>query len=172
MAITYFALATSTVGAGGTNGFTFNNIPQTYTDLVIQLSVRSSSASGLSDCFIYVNGVTGSAYDQVRFYSLGSTSASDNQSAISSVNMINSIPNATNQANQFSTATIYIPNYTSGNSKSISANIGSALNTSTNYMGMADGIYTQATAISRIDIDGTDNFVQYSTAVLYGILKA
>ena len=52
-------LATYTVGAGGDSSVTFSNIPQTYTDLVIRVSARTTrSASTLNILYVTFNGVT------------------------------------------------------------------------------------------------------------------
>ena len=42
MANTYIKIASNTVGSGGVSSITFSSIPQTYTDLVIKASVRTS----------------------------------------------------------------------------------------------------------------------------------
>ena len=43
MANTYELIASSTVGAGGASSIDFNSIPNTYTDLLVKLSGRSST---------------------------------------------------------------------------------------------------------------------------------
>jgi hypothetical protein len=62
---TYEPIATYTVPSN-TTSYTFSSIPGTYTDLVISMSVVSSSANTL---FIRFNGDTGTNYSAVRFSS-------------------------------------------------------------------------------------------------------
>ena len=49
-------IAIVTVGAGGVASATFNNIPQSYTDLVILLSVRTTASEEVSSLNISLNG--------------------------------------------------------------------------------------------------------------------
>jgi hypothetical protein len=155
--------------ASAASSFTFSNIPQNFTDLKILLSVRASSASGNSNCFIYLNGVTGTSYSQRRLSGNGATAVSDSQTSYPWVDMINAIPNATYTANTFANAEIYIPNYTSSNYKSLSVDFVGENNATTAYAYLDAGLFSSTSAITSITIDGTDNFVQYSTATLYGI---
>ena len=156
--------------ASAASSITFSNIPQNFTDLKILLSVRASSASGNSNCFIYLNGVTGTSYTQRRMFGDGSSTGSDVQTSYPWVDMTNAIPNATYTANTFANAEIYIPNYTSSNFKSLSVDFVGENNATTSYQYFTAGLFSNTSAITSLVIDGTDNFVQYSTATLYGIL--
>lgn len=171
MANTYIAIATTTVGSGGANSIQFTSIPQSYTDLCILLSLRSSSASGDSNCFIYFNGVTGTSYQTRRLLGSGSAASSDTFSSYPWVQVADKIPNATFTASTFANMMVYIPNYTSTNNKSVSVDWVSENNATAAQMGLDAALFTTSSAITQIDIDGTDNFVQYSTATLYGIKK-
>lgn len=171
MATTYKAIATVTVGSGGANSIQFTSIPSTYTDLCILLSVRSSSASGDSNCFIYFNGVTGTSYQTRRLLGSGSAASSDSFSSYPWLQVADKIPNATFTASTFANMMVYIPNYTSSTNKSVSIDWVSENNATAAQMGLDAGLFTTSSAISQIAIDGTDNFVQYSTATLYGIKK-
>ena len=71
-------------------------------------------------------------------------------------------------------STIYIPNYTSSNAKSMSADSAREANQATdNYLVLDAGLWNPASnvAITSIKISPRvgPNFVQYSTAYLYGI---
>lgn len=169
MANTYTAIATTTVGSGGANSIQFTSIPQSYTDLCILLSLRSSSASGDSNCFIYFNGVTGTSYQTRRIIGSGSAATSDTFSSYPWVQVADKIPNATFTASTFANMMVYIPNYTSANNKSVSVDWVSENNATAAQMGLDAALFTTSSAITQIGIDGTDNFVQYSTATLYGI---
>ena len=169
---TTFTLISSVSLSSAQSSITFSSIPATYTDLKIVLSLRSSTASGNSNCFIYINGVTGTSYSQRRLSGNGESAVSDSQTSYPWVDMINAIPNATYTANTFANAEIYIPNYTSSNYKSLSVDFVGENNTTEAYAYLTAGLFSNSSAITTIVIDGTNNFVQYSTAYLYGISNA
>ena len=169
MALQLFKIASTSLNAAASS-ISFSNIPQGYTDLKIVLSVRASSTSGNSNCFIYLNGVTGTSYSQKRISGNGATTVGDSQSSYPWVDMTNAIPNATYTANTFANAEIYIPNYTSSNYKSLSVDFVGENNATTAYAYLDAGLFSSTSSITSLVIDGTDNFVQYSTATLYGIL--
>lgn len=76
-------------------------------------------------------------------------------------------------ANTFGNFEVYIPNYTSANNKSLSADSVTEDNASSVYgMSLVAGLWANTDAITSIlvqDIAGGSNLAQYSTARLYGI---
>ena len=161
-------IQTVTVGSGGSNSISFTSIPQIYTDLMIQLSVRSSSASGDSNCFMYFNGVTATSYTTRRLLGSGSTPSNDGFSSYPWIQIADKIPNATFTTSTFASMFIYIPNYTKSVEKIVTIDFVSENNTSSAQSGIVAGLFNSTNPITQIDIDGTDNFVQYSKATLYG----
>ena len=160
--------STVTVGSGGAASISFSSIPATYTDLVLKVSVRSSSGS-FQSIRMKVNSAT-TNYSNKRLYGDGASAASDGgtpayliQAAVSS---------ASETASTFGNAEFYIPNYANANYKSLSLDSVAETNASTAYAFLGAGLWSQTTAISSIDfVMGSGNFEQYSTASLYGILK-
>jgi hypothetical protein len=63
------------------------------------------------------------------------------------------------------------PNYTSSNFKSFSADGANEDNTTSIYMGLTAGLWSQTAAITSLTLSGA-NFAQYSTFTLYGISNA
>lgn len=167
MALTYTAIATTTVGSGGVSTITFNSIPQTYTDLLIKLSLRSNYANQLNGLFFVTNG-NSSNYNQVHLEGTGTAAGSGN-TTYSVLGVING--NSTT-SNTFSSTEIYIPNYTSSNNKSFSCDSVTENNGTTAYQYFYAALRSSTAAITSIQFsDGTSgqNFMQYSTATLYGI---
>jgi len=167
MALTYQAIATTTVGSGGASNIEFTSIPQTFTDLVVLLSGRSTRASTDGDNFtLTLNGST-SNFTWRLLYADGSNAAS-----VSGSNNTNPHLSAANQtANTFGNAMVYIPNYAGSNYKSISVDGVSETNATTAYMGLNAVLWSNTAAITSIALGvyhGT-GFVQHSTATLYGI---
>jgi len=169
MASTMVALQTVTVGAGGVSSITFSSIPQTYTDLCVKISTRTDFAATNDNIKMSFNGSTSSFAIKLLFGSgtaAGSVSIGDNTGGIVSVGA-----NATSST--FGNAELYIPNYTSSNYKSYSADSIAESNTATMFMYLNAGLWSNYSAITSINlaVQGGTNFVQYSTFTLYGVYK-
>ena len=170
MPVTFIKIASATVGAGGTASINFTSIPNTYTDLLVLVSLRSTRGGGnVADVRAEFNGVT-TGYTAKRLYGDGSAVGSDNSLA--------SLGNASSQtANTFSSHYFYIPNYTSSNNKSFSLDSSTENNATGSYNTMSAYLWSNTAVITSVLIrdfsDGnTNNLVQYTTAVLYGISKS
>lgn len=167
MAITYKKISSVTVGSGGAADIEFTSIPGTYTDLVLHLSARSSSTD--EDCKVTFN-TSGGTYTVRRLIGTGSATSSDTSPTQAYMRMNPS----TDTASTFSNCTMYIPNYTSSNAKSISADSVTENNGTRGIQMLVAGLWSGTDAITKITLTNQagNNFVQYSTATLYGILKA
>jgi len=166
MAFTYSKLAETTVGAGGASTITFNNIPQNYTDLVLKTSTRISNANVWSDIYIRFNKTTTGYSDRV-VYGTGAAAAS-----LTDANTGIDIRTSTsvNTASTFGNAEIYIPNYTSTNIKSVSADAVSENNATSAIAQLIAGLWSNISTINCIEVFGAGgNFLEHSTASLYGI---
>jgi len=164
---------TVTVGSGGTSTITFSSIPSTYTDLCLKLSLRNSSANDRRIIFFKFNGVT-SGYNDRSIRAFNGVVASQTDNGGNTSFAVWDMPAANATASTFSNVELYIPNYAGSTSKSISADgVGENNGTSGAIAGLTAALSTVTSAISQIDIfgDGTGNFVQHSTAYLYGIVK-
>lgn len=171
MANTFVAIATTTVGSGGAANITFSGIPGTYTDLVVKLSVRGDNNTTTQQMYMtFNNSTTGYSARQVYGDGASATSAtlSNSGAAISIVNTNTSV----STANTFSSTDVYIPNYTSSNNKSASADSVTENNGATALAGLTAGLWSNTAAITSVKFaPQSGNFVQYSTATLYGIKK-
>lgn len=171
MANTFILISSVTVGAGGTTEINFNSIPQTYTDLVVLISARQSTAGYYDGMNMKFNNNTSSWTE--RFLdgngSVTSTSTDNlNRSLI--------VPLASMTTSTFSNIRVNIFNYTSSLNKLISADSIVENQSSTagrSFMRMAGGSWANSAAITSIAIyNGANTFIQYSTAHLYGISNA
>lgn len=164
-------IETITVGAGGSNGIEFNNIPQTYTDLFIVHSLRSTFAATQSLNFIRVNYNASSIYQNRRIEGTGSTTASWSQTN-DTFTVVGVNPGANATANTFGNGHIYIPNYASANYKTWSAEGVNENNGTAAYQIVASCAWHNTAAITQITLaDVNSPLVQYSTASLYGITR-
>jgi len=163
MATTYEAIATITVGSGGAANIEFTSIPATYTDLQILASARSTNAS-LTRLYIGFNGST-SGFSNRYLQGDGTTASSG-----SIARFIGQLAGTNYTSNTFSSTSLYIPNYTSSNDKSMSADNVVENNATTAYNDLSAHLFTSSSAITSIQLSPfAGNFAQYSTATLYGI---
>tara|TARA_R110000868_G_scaffold125115_1_gene330757 strand:- start:344 stop:826 length:483 start_codon:yes stop_codon:yes gene_type:complete len=160
MANTYTLIEAQTLGSSAAS-VTFSSIPGTYTDLVVKYSSRAASSA--TDWIVMTLGAGGS-YTQKYLIGTGSGAGSGtNQFAINE--------NATYTADTFSNGEIYIPNYTSSNAKSASADSVNENNGSAAYTVLGSYLWSGTSVISSISFatDAGTNIAQYSSFYLYGI---
>jgi hypothetical protein len=173
MANTMTLIASSTVGSGGSVSISFTSIPSTYTDLVIKCSLRGNQASAVyTDVDVILTGATYSSGKIL--YTINGTSAASYGPGSNGFFAEASSASAT--SNTFSNCDIYIPNYTSSNNKSLSADSVIENNAASTVMTLNAGLYTSSAAITGVTLTyGTGSqgsFIQYSTAYLYGVKNA
>jgi hypothetical protein len=166
MANTYTLISSVTVGSGGAASMDFTSIPATYTDLLISTSLRINAAGGYINISFNSN-TTG--YTNRYIQGNGSTATSSNNAG-----RFADIPDySSDTASTFSNGQIYIPNYTSSNNKSYSSDVIEENNATQAYMYLIAGLWSNTSAITSIGLSpSSGNFVQYSTAYLYGISNA
>ena len=168
----YACLAEVTVGAGGAASIDFNSIPQTYTDLIVKISTRSTATGGPESYFVYAsfNGLTTNrTYRRLEAYGggVGSDSASNYPVAVTG--------GSGGTTSTFNNGTFYIPNYSSSTiEKTYSADWASENNSTTSFdIGFIAGIWNVTSAITSISLTiSTGNMAQYSTVSLYGITNS
>lgn len=169
----YIPISTVTVGNGGAATIAFNNIPQTYTDLVIKVSARTAYTAGSYGDGLYISfnsTTTGYTYRFLQGYDTST------QSSSGSTQTTGLIPDdaAAQTANVFSNNEIYIPNYTSGSNKTFSSDNVVEKNGTTNWvLSMYAMLWSNTAPITSISLTSANasTFKQYSTATLYGIRK-
>lgn len=170
MAIFLQPIYTQTVGSGGAASITFNNIPQTFTDLKLVFSGRTNTSAADRDVpYINPNG-DGSNGSNTRLYGIPTVATgSDRSSQI----YLGYVSTATNTANTFGSQEVYIPNYTGSNYKSFIIDGVSEWNSSASGLTLIAGLYRSTNALTSLTIyGGAGNWVQYSTFSLYGILRS
>jgi hypothetical protein len=166
MATTFVKIQTVTVGSGGAATIDFTSIPQTYTDLKLLVSVRTNRSAVVDALEIKFNNLTTNrSYREI--YGSGSAAASSSGAALSG----GYIPSATATASIFSNTEIYIPNYTSSNFKSASADNVGENNATESYLNLEANLWSATAAINQVTLYMSYGtlFNQYSSATLYGI---
>ena len=164
---------TQTVGSGGAASITFNNIPQTFTDLKLVCSSRSASSGVLDGIYIQVNSIT-SGYSETVLYGNGSSVVGSYRATSQNAGQIGAEDTAGNTTNTFSNIEVYIPNYTGSNYKSMIADGVAEDNSAGNATLRLNALLVTTTAAItslKITNDSNTNFAQYSTFSLYGVLR-
>ena len=164
---------TQTVGSGGAATVTFNNIPQTFTDLKIVMSVRSA-VSTQDNFMMRFNGDTGFNYDNLLLYGGGVSAGSGEDVGQNRMNIGPGIAGNTFSANAFASIEVYIPGYSGGNYKTSISDFVTENNGATNYMSMNANLWVSNNPINSVtfyNLSGS-NITQYSTFSLYGVLRA
>ena len=166
---TYSLISSVTVGSGGAADITFTSIPSAYTDLKLVVSARISTSGQWYT--LSFNGSTSTYSDR---YLLG-----DGSSTASGVDgrqpaLAGSAEDSTYTSNVFANSENYIPNYNSSNYKSYSGDGVQENNATAAYMALWANLWSTTSAITSLQIkpQGGVNFVQYTTAYLYGITNA
>jgi hypothetical protein len=172
---TYTLISSVTVGSGGAASMAFTSIPSTYTDLLIKVSARTTVA--LADSMgLQLNGAT---TGNSSLWLAGTSTAVQSATDASTVIVVSyaGLPGTSMTANTFSNIEIYIPNYKGATAKSISSDSVGENNSAAAFSAQASilaGLQTSTSAITSLTLNvytGGD-FVQHSTAYLYGISNA
>lgn len=163
-------IETITVGSGGAASIDFTNIPQTYDDLLLNLSLRDGTQAAVSlNCRFKLNGST--TFNTTNRWLRGSGSAAATSSG-TDISVL--YPGTSTTASTFGSTYVYFSSYANTTTnKSFSVDCVTEHNATEAYAWLAAGFYNSTSAISRINIfpDSTNIFAQHSTATLYGITR-
>ena len=146
---------------------TFTSIPQTYTDLLVKLSVKQDGAN--AGLFLRPNSSTTNLSHRKMY--ADSVSVSGDSGSIIFIFCNGSW----STSNTFTNTDVYIPNYTSSNYKSVSIDSVATSNTASaglSFLAFVAGLWSDTTAISSLNFvpeGGGANFISGSTFYLYGI---
>ena len=163
---------TQTVGAGGASSITFNNIPQTFTDLVVKMSVRAAGAGPMDAYMWFQDGYGTSNYSFTHLQGDGGSGGIENYRASNTGTMSPYTMQGTDaSSNAFSSVEIYIPNYTSSNYKQIVSENTTENNGSIVRTTLAASLWRNTSAITQLNFNVAYGYVQYSTFSLYGVLR-
>ena len=168
MANTFELIASVTVGSGGSASIDFTSIPSTYTDLVLKTCTRFADTT--TDPKISINGST-TTFTRRHIQGNGTAASSGSGSD----GWIGTTDGSGQTASTFGNSEVYLPNYTAATNKSYSVDTVSENNASDAKATLLAGLWSTTSTISSISISalsGSANFVQYSTAYLYGVKNA
>ena len=165
MTITYVKIASVAVGVGGAASIDFSSIPATYTDLLLIASTRTNNTNRTQQLFL--NNDTTQANYAYRTLDGNGSAASSGNSANAYMFQSNI---STDTASTFGSGQFYIPNYAGSTAKSFSVDSVAETNASASMAEMLAGKWSGTAVINQITLTPfAGSWVQYSTAVLYGI---
>lgn len=157
----------------------FNDIPATFTDLLLVCTMRSTrtgtswvtpsitfnaaTTTGFSGRYLGGDGASATSADAVN---VGYNGVS-----------IGNAPTAGHTASTFASAEIYIPNYAGSTNKSFSATNVGETNATTAYARITAGLWSSTAAITSVTIwcngaVGGHAFATNSSFFLYGLTKS
>jgi hypothetical protein len=165
---TYEPIATYTVPSN-TTSYTFNSIPGTYTDLVIAMSVASSSGNTL---FIRFNGDTSANYSAVRLSTNGSATFTDRDSGAGYGVLTNYAAPPSTLGNH--NTILQVMNYSNTTTFKTWLNQSNLASTGVDLI---VGLYRSTSSITSIGFStngfgGTSTLLAGSTFTIYGIAAA
>lgn len=161
---------TQTMSNSTSDVVTFNNIPQGFTDLVLEISARTTIAQVSAGIYINLNNNFDNAYT-----SFGYSANSTNVGAFSERNniamYIGQINGASSTANVFTSKRIHLTNYTDGDFKIAGIESTMEADAAVAYLENGAGTWRNTAPVTQLRIAtfGAGNFVQNSTFTLYGL---
>ena len=178
MAVTHILIETVSLSSSQAV-VTFNSIPQTYTDLVVFSTLRSTSTTSNTteyDVLGWQFNSSTSGYATRQFIGNGSTPTAETNGTTTVGGVTYGrltaygINNSLNTASSFSSLRMYIPNYAGSANKSWLSEYSNESNASARTQEMIAGSWSNTAAITSISFGLViGSFVQYSSFSLYGI---
>ena len=163
---TFTLIGSVTVGSGGAASIDFTSIPSTYTDLILKISASIGTGSGGGNGQAMSVALNGSTTNFSGRYLYGTGSAGTSGTLARYVGSINPSGAPNNME-------IYFSNYSGSTNKSFSVDNVDEGNFVAADMNLIAGLWADVAAITSITItNASSNFVQYSTAYLYGVSNA
>ena len=159
-----------TILSSTSSTITFTSIPQGYTDLLLNVSLRINAVGVADRAIISFNG-SNADYTLKWLGVAGSNAVSytrtdwgDNQTSYHPAN--------TSTISTFSNTSFYFSNYSGNKYKNLAVDNTSEDNSgTTTYYGILTGLWSQTSPITSITLTNSNGFLQYSSAILYGIRK-
>jgi hypothetical protein len=170
LGVTYKQIATITVSTATAANMEFTNIPQTFTDLILHTSARTDRATILVDGIKM--SINGSSANQTNILLLGSGfNVTTEPQTVFSAGVATTTAST---SSTFGNSVCYIPNYAGNTNKSGSADGVNENNDTAAFQALFANLWSNTAAITSLTLapNAGTNFVQYSSATLYGISKS
>ena len=170
MANTYTLISSNTLSSTAAT-VTLSSIPNTYTDLVLQVSARGNSANPNANILFTFNNDTASNYSSLSARGDGPSTVDLYTISGTVTTNFDRVPADSSTANVFGTGELYIVSYGASRTKAMTTFFSTEINDSTGFtIGQSAHSWSNSAAISSITMElGSGSFVSGSTFYLYGI---
>lgn len=146
---------------GSQSAVVFQNVPNTYTDLLVMLSGRTTVNNFATSSYFFFNG--GGQVQNIRTLSAdGGTVGSGSTVAFFS-------NGASASANYFTNVSFYVPSYASSLNKTVLIDIGANVVGNSGSAGISGMTTNLTAAITSVHITNDGQWTANTTAYLYGI---
>lgn len=170
MALTYTKIQSVTL-TGNQSAIDFTTIPNTYTHLLIKLSLDGLGYNATTGNITFNGGASNFSYQKI--FKDGNTTSASQATGTGAANIPLEMGGGTNTtASCFGPNQIFIANYTSSNNKITTIEFGTEANTNDKWVGWCTAWWSGTAVINQVTITGSSNWIADSTAVLYGITQA
>jgi hypothetical protein len=148
------------------SSISFENIPQFYSDLLVQISTRDTRGQIGNGINLFPNGSSSNLSSRNLTGTGSSVSSSTRTDGLIGVE-----PGSTTTSNTFSNISVYIPNYTASRFKSMSSDSVTENNATQAEQWLIASLWSSTDPITSITFQPStaDNFVAGSSISLYGI---
>lgn len=165
-------LIASTVLGSDAASITFSDIPQTFDDLLLVCSIRTTAA-GDGSAYGRFNGDTGANYSRRFLYGDGASAASSSSTGQTSLAAVGYGSYSANTASTFGSSEALIPNYRGSTAKTTSLTAVNESNVASGsvFIAATAGLWSGTAAITSIELaaPASANFVAGSSFYLYGL---
>lgn len=167
MANTYSLLSTVRLSGGAASSISFTSIPQGYTDLVLNMSLRATGTDS-TDAWDMPMSVNGSS--TIITASLRGDGSGTNYNAVTD-RLLRQIVPSNWTTGTFSNGQIYFPGYTSSNYKVFDVKTIVEQDAAASAQILIAGAIATTSPITSLTftVTGGSNFAQHSSMSLYGI---
>jgi hypothetical protein len=154
------------------NSVSVINIPQTGTDLLLLLSMNVDFNTTNATFSLYFNNNTSSSYNFRRLRGQPASGVSSVGNSNTNIPTSGEIPGRQSGLSTFGSASIYIPNYTSGLAKSLSIETVSPSLNSNAPLNLVAQLWNGTAAITSIQLAAQSQNTMRGSLSLYTITKA
>ena len=165
------SIATVTVGSGGASSIEFTSIPGTYQHLQVRLIGRSDRAAAGDYIRVQLNSDTGSNYAWHELRGDGANATATGSSSQTG-GIVKQITGASNGANEFGSVVIDILDYTETSKNTTVRSLGGFDSNGDGQIVLMSSLWANTSAVTSLKLEsqaGSSNWVEHSTAALYGI---
>jgi hypothetical protein len=166
------SIATVTVGSGGAANIEFTSIGTDWQHLQVRLVARTDRAAVSDGYNITLNSDTGSNYAGHTLFGTGTSASAQAESSVSSASSIGApLSSATASASIFGAAVIDVLDYASSSKKTTLRAFAGEDRNGAGRVFLISNLWNSTAAVTSIKIVPLlgSNFVQHSTAALYGV---